>query len=227
MRFWLLVILGIDSSDEFLSVGLSDGEKIILSHSSDPLAKNKNMLHSFLKSVLDEAGVKIDNIGGVALAIGPGSFTGLRVGLAVAKGICWSLKLPLAGVSSLLPIAFCAKDDTGMILAVKDARRNEFYFAGYEKRGQELHQVIPDSVGAPADLIDIINYGFSPIGPGVEELSKYSEGRMPSRAGYDRDLLGGAIALLGARLIDRGKILDLSSAAPNYIRTPKPKEWKP
>jgi tRNA threonylcarbamoyladenosine biosynthesis protein TsaB len=221
------VILGIDSSDEFLSVGLSDGEKIIISHSSDPMAKNKNMLHSFIKRILDEAEINIDSFDGAALAIGPGSFTGLRVGLAVAKGICWSLNLTLAGVSSLMPIAVCANNSTGRILAIKDARRSEFYYAGYEKKGSELKQLIPDSVGPPDDLLDILGQGFSPVGPGVHELSKYAPGTIFSETEYDRELLGGAIAVLGYRLIKEGKILNLSSAAPNYIRTPKPKEWKP
>jgi tRNA threonylcarbamoyladenosine biosynthesis protein TsaB len=78
------MILGIDSSDDFISVGLAGPSGIIVSRSSEPKAQNKNTLHGFLSETLAEAGVSLGQIDGVAIAIGPGSFTGLRVGLAAA-----------------------------------------------------------------------------------------------------------------------------------------------
>ena len=154
------ITLGIDSSDEFLSVGLAGPDAVIISRSSEPGSQNKNMLHQYLRYVLDEANVNMGEIGAVSIAIGPGSFTGLRVGLAVAKGICWSLGLPLAGVSSLLAIAYSAKEDLDRILVVKDARRNEFYFAAFERVGNMLMQVIPDAVGSADEALAILAHGF-------------------------------------------------------------------
>lgn len=223
-----MVILGIDSSDEYLSVGLLAGGEIILSESSEPRAKNKNSLHAFMLMVLEKNGRRITDLDGMAIAIGPGSFTGLRVGLAVAKGICWATGLPLAGVSSLLAIAHCATIEADQVLAVKDARREEFYFGGFKRQGGGITQTIPDSVGGASEILGHIAGGYTLIGPGIDALSKYP-GYIHSgnSAGFDRERMGGAVALLGAEELKAGKKLDLATSIPNYIRVPKPREWKP
>jgi tRNA threonylcarbamoyladenosine biosynthesis protein TsaB len=221
------ITLGIDSSDEFLSVGLANLDGIIVSHSSEPGSQNKNVLHQYLRNVLDEANVNIGEIGAIGVAIGPGSFTGLRVGLAVAKGICWSLGLPLAGISSLLAIANAARLGSDRILVVKDARRNEFYYAAYERTNESIKQIVPDSVGPAEELFTLSSRGYRAIGPGVKELGKYSHGNLELDEGYDRDMVGGAVALLAKEKIIKGDTLDISKAAPVYIRTPRPMERKP
>ena len=220
------ITLGIDSSDEFLSVGLAGPDGVIISRSSEPGSQNKNMLHQYLRNVLDEADVNIGEIVAVSIAIGPGSFTGLRVGLAVAKGICWSLGLPLAGVSSLLAIAHSAKEEFDRILVVKDARRNEFYFAAFERMDNVLAQVIPDAVGSADEALAVISRGFKAVGPGVRELGKYTAGNFDMEEAYDRGAVGGAIALLGKEKILKGETVDVATVAPVYIRTPKLRERK-
>jgi tRNA threonylcarbamoyladenosine biosynthesis protein TsaB len=222
-----LVTLGIDSSDDFVSVGLAGPTGIIISRSSAPEARNKNILHHFLLDVLRQTETKLDDVQGVAVAIGPGSFTGLRVGLAVAKGICWSLKLPLAGISSLLAVARCAVFSKGRIMAVKDARRNEFYYTGYLLDGEKMEQMIPDAIGLPQDIIELIEKGFKPVGPGIIELRKYApKSPLLMETNYRREEIGGAIAMAGQEMIAKGNTLDIASAAPRYIRVLKPREWK-
>jgi tRNA threonylcarbamoyladenosine biosynthesis protein TsaB len=222
------VILGIDSSDEFLSIGLISGSEIIFSRSSQSQAQNKNMLHSFLARSLDEAGIKMAELNGVSVAVGPGSFTGLRVGLAVAKGIAWSLKIPITGVSSLLPIAICAKIGAPQVLAVKDARREEFYYAGYNNIGGIRVLAVPESVGPAKDIGALVEDGYVAIGPGVATLERYLPNfKLPPGGDFDRECIGGAVAQLGKEQFDSGKILDLAASIPNYIRTPRPREWKP
>jgi tRNA threonylcarbamoyladenosine biosynthesis protein TsaB len=224
-----LVILGIDSSDIFLSVGLADDGGIIHSRSSESQVQNKNILHSFLIAMLADTGISIKEVEGVSVAIGPGSFTGLRVGLAVAKGICWSLNLPLAGVSSLAALAKCCTAESGEVLAVKDAKRDEFYYAGFARSRGGVTQIVADSIGPPGQVASLIGDGFTPFGPGLRALSKYlpEEKIITDNEAYDRDRLGGAVALIGLTDIGTGKVLDLASAVPNYIRMPKPREWKP
>jgi len=222
-----LVIMGIDSSDEFLSVGFSSNEIIILTRSSEPRAQSKTMLHAFMSTIMAQAGYQISDLDGVAVAIGPGSFTGLRVGLAAAKGICWATGLPLAGVSSLMAIAHCANVAAGQLLAVKDARRDEFYFGGFTRLGGGYAQTIPDSIGSADDIFAIAARGFALFGPGVEALAKYPGCPTISGDGYDRDGIGGAVALLGEERLKAGKTLDLANSIPNYIRVPRPREWKP
>jgi tRNA threonylcarbamoyladenosine biosynthesis protein TsaB len=221
-----LIVLGIDSSDDFIAVGIAGPDGIIISKASQ--AKGKNMLHKFLADILKEVEIDFQRIGAVAVTMGPGSFTGLRVGLAAAKGLCWSSNLPLAGVSSLQAIAFCSTLGNNKIAAVKDAKRNEFYYGGYLKEGKSLRQLIPDAVGPAERIADLLLDGFAVIGPGVPELKKYGvEGSGDSDNGYIQDAIGGAVALLGRDLILAGKYIELASASPEYIRTPKAKEWNP
>jgi tRNA threonylcarbamoyladenosine biosynthesis protein TsaB len=223
------ITLGIDSSDEFLSVGLVGHDGLILSRSSGPGSHNKNMLHHFMADVMGEANIKMEQLAGVAISLGPGSFTGLRVGLAVAKGICWSLGLPLAGISSLLAVAHCAAMDRGRLVAVKDAKREELYFAAFEKDGDKLTRAAPDSVGPAAEVFKLISDGFKPIGPGIDALRRYDNERRfdLDEEGYDREALGGIVAMLGKEKIAAGETLDVASTPPTYVRTPKPREWKP
>ncbi|OGC90390.1 MAG: tRNA (adenosine(37)-N6)-threonylcarbamoyltransferase complex dimerization subunit type 1 TsaB [candidate division Zixibacteria bacterium RBG_16_53_22] len=221
------MILGIDSSDDYLSVGLSSEGRIIFSRSSLPQAQGKTMLHTFILSVLSQAGHKISDLEGVAVAIGPGSFTGLRVGLAAAKGICWATKLPLAGVSSLMAIAHCANIAAKEVVAVKDARREEFYFGGFTRLDRGYGQIIPDSIGSAGDIFALADKGYALIGPGIEALAKNPGCPTISDGGYDREGIGGAVALLGEERLKAGKVLDLANSIPNYIRVPRPREWKP
>ncbi len=222
------IILGIDSSDEFLSVGLVGPDGPILSRSSEPGSHNKNMLHHFMADVLGEANIKMEQLAGVAISLGPGSFTGLRVGLAVAKGICWSLGLPLAGVSSLLAVAHCAAMNKGGLVAVKDAKREELYYATFEKDGDKLTRVVPDSVGSAAEVFRLISDGFTAVGPGIAALRRYDKERRfdLDEEGYDREALGGMVAMLGKEKITAGETLEIATAAPVYVRIPKPREWK-
>jgi tRNA threonylcarbamoyladenosine biosynthesis protein TsaB len=223
------ITLGIDSSDVFLSVGLVGPDGLIVSRSSEPGSHNKNMLHHFMADVMGEADIKMEQLAGVAISIGPGSFTGLRVGLAVAKGICWSLRLPLAGVSSLLAVAHCALKDLDRLVAVKDARREELYFGAFERDGDRLTRIAPDSVGSAAEVFRLISDGFTAIGPGVDALKRYDRKKQFNLEDerYDREALGGIVAMLGKDKIAAGEILEVASVAPTYVRIPKPREWKP
>jgi len=214
------MILGIDSSDDFLSVGVAADSKIIVSRASESEVK-KNFLHRFIVETLDTAGIGLSQIDGVAVAIGPGSFTGLRVGLAAAKGICWPRNLPLAGVSSLLALAACAEQDHDRILAVKDAKKGEFYYAGFEKSGESLKELIPDTVGSEQDIEKFIDDSYLVLGPGVRALqSRIRSGLTIETIAYNNNSVGGEIARIGENYILSGKVIDISSAAPVYVRTP-------
>ncbi len=219
-----MVTLGIDSSDEFVSIGIlnSDGEKAkIISKSSLADKKSKVILHQFFESLMKEANLNISAIDGVAVAVGPGSFTGLRVGLAAAKGICWALNLPLAGVSSLMAIARSSLLD-GKLVAIKNAKRNELYYASFSKNGEEINRNMEDSVGSINSVMRLIDSGFTPIGPGYEELNVLDSKRFPLENNkYDREMIGGSVAILGHKMILQGMKLDLASATPNYVRIPQ------
>lgn len=221
------MILGIDSSDDFVSVGLVAGDGIIASTTSGYEARNKNVVHSLIDSVLRESGVLLSEIDGVAVAIGPGSFTGLRVGLAAAKGLCWAGNLPLAGVSSIAGLLGCFGTDWRKLLVVKDAKRNEFYYGGFEKDDAEIRQTIPDSVGSAAEIADLSSRDYLIGGPGVRAFRENLETTIEMmEMEFKGERCGGEIARCGREMILSGRTLDISTSSPLYVRIPRFAEKK-
>lgn len=212
------MVLGIETSDDFVGVGLADETGILVSGASDPELRNKNLLHEFTRNTLESAGKAFADIEGVSVSLGPGSFTGLRVGLAAAKGICWSRNVPLTGIPSTEVIMESVRDFTGKLLAVKDARRNEFYYGGFECDGSKWARIIPDKTGAVEDILKHVTEGFKVIGLRRQlEKSGISPKNMLE---YNPHGLGGIVALLGLNKLVDGEYLDVASAAPEYLRYP-------
>ena len=98
------------------------------------------LLPSMIDPVLNRAGIELKQIDAVAYSKGPGSYTGLRVGLSTAKGICLALQKPLIGVSTLLALCHSIEhvDPSAWILGMIDAGRDEVYYAGYDALFQEV-----------------------------------------------------------------------------------------
>jgi tRNA threonylcarbamoyladenosine biosynthesis protein TsaB len=216
-----VMILGIDSSDDFVSVGLAAADGVIVSKTSGHKARNKNEVHLLIDSVLGERGGSTGEIEGVAVAIGPGSFTGLRVGLAAAKGLCWSANLPLAGVSSISGLLGCFGTDWEKLLVVKDAKREEFYYGGFMRNDIGITQTIPDSVGPADELIGLCSEDYLIAGPGLGALSRLHGSVSEIRqVDFESERAGGEIARCGRRMILSGETLSLSESSPVYIRNP-------
>lgn len=212
------MVLGIETSDDFVGVGLADETGILVTRASDPELRNKNLLHEFVKDTLESIGKTFTDIGGVSVSMGPGSFTGLRVGLAAAKGICWSRNVPLAGIPSTEVIMESVRKFPGRLLAVKDARRNEFYYGGFECDGSRWNRIISDQTGAVDDVLALVAEGFKVAGR-RDQLEK--SGISPAdMIEYNPDNLGGIVAFLGRGKLVDGENLDVVSAAPEYIRFP-------
>jgi tRNA threonylcarbamoyl adenosine modification protein YeaZ len=221
------MILGIDSSDDYVSVGLAAADEVLMSKSSGHEARNKNVLHSLMNDVLGEQGVSIEEIDGVAVAIGPGSFTGLRVGLAAAKGLCWAGNIPLAGVSSVAGILGCCGTGWEKLLVVKDAKRDEFYYGGFEKNDDVVTQTIPDSVGSAGEIAELCSEDYSIAGPGIPALRERREFTLNTgEMEFNSDRAGGEIARRGREMILSDRTLNLRTSSPVYIRIPGFREKK-
>ena len=95
-------------------------------------SSHSTKLHSFINEVISDSKITINELSAIAVSRGPGSYTGLRIGVAAAKGLCFSLDIPLISVSTLLILSKQIKISSGLILPVLDARRNEVYSAIYD-----------------------------------------------------------------------------------------------
>ncbi|MCG2762153.1 MAG: tRNA (adenosine(37)-N6)-threonylcarbamoyltransferase complex dimerization subunit type 1 TsaB, partial [Candidatus Atribacteria bacterium] len=104
-------ILGIDTSTKFCNLGLIEDEDILIEYTISGLKKkHSSILVPAIKNLLKTLDLKIEEINGIAVSIGPGSFTGLRIGLCVAKGLCYARSLPLLGIPTLDAMAFPLKE---------------------------------------------------------------------------------------------------------------------
>lgn len=128
-------ILNIETSSTNCSVSLSKNGKLIsIMEENDEKYSHSTKLHLFIKDVLEESNINVNELSAVSVSKGPGSYTGLRIGVAAAKGLCFSLDIPLISISTLLILAKQVKVDSGYILPVLDSRRNEVYSAVYDHK---------------------------------------------------------------------------------------------
>jgi len=126
-------ILNIESSSTNCSVSLSkNGELLSLKEKNDEKYSHSTKLHSYIDGVLKQQNIDIKDLSAIAVSKGPGSYTGLRIGVAAAKGLCFSLDIPLISISTLLVLSKIIKIDSGLIIPVLDARRDEVYSAIFD-----------------------------------------------------------------------------------------------
>ncbi|MBN2394979.1 MAG: tRNA (adenosine(37)-N6)-threonylcarbamoyltransferase complex dimerization subunit type 1 TsaB [Candidatus Atribacteria bacterium] len=163
-----MVILGIDTSTDILDLAIIRNGSLIAGYT----IHQKDITHSALiipalKNTLDIVKLDLKNIEGIAVAIGPGSFTGLRIGLATALGLCFSLKIPIVGVNTLDAYALQWKEFPGLLCPLIKARKDEYYFALFRKdRAEEKAQ---------HHLAKIEDYQCCPWINIQEKLLKYGE----------------------------------------------------
>lgn len=135
-------ILGIDTSSRFLSLGAYDGAKLY-EYNMDLGTRHSSLLIPVIKRVLDALGWGAGDIDYFACGLGPGSFTGLRVGVASIKGMSWPLSKPVIGISSLDILACNAKVADNPIAVIVDAKRALTYCGIYKRKGGLIKRVSP------------------------------------------------------------------------------------
>ena len=129
------LILNIDTAVEIASVCLAKDNEILQLALNENQNDHASWLHITIADVLQKTGSIVNELSAVAVSIGPGSYTGLRVGLASAKGFCYALNIPLMAISTLKMIAFAVKDEAinaNFICPLIDARRMEVFTSMYD-----------------------------------------------------------------------------------------------
>ena len=140
-------ILNIESSSTNCSVSLTkNGDLISIKENNDEKYSHSTKLHSFINEVISYSKITINELSAIAVSRGPGSYTGLRIGVAAAKGLCFSLDIPLISVSTLLILSKQIKISSGLILPVLDARRNEVYSAIYDANYKLVKKESPELI---------------------------------------------------------------------------------
>jgi tRNA threonylcarbamoyladenosine biosynthesis protein TsaB len=167
-----MIVLGLDTCLSSCSVAVLDGERVLASAREVMARGHQERLAPMARDVMAEAGLAFDRLERIAVTVGPGSFTGLRVGIAFAKGLALARDLPAVGVGTLEALA--AEAD-GLVFPAIDARRGQLYLQAFEN-GRPL--MAPDALTAEtaAARIAEISQGrpFTLVGSGAPLLADFA-----------------------------------------------------
>lgn len=138
----LAIILNIETATKNCSVSIAkDGVVLVIKELNNGNYSHAEVLHPFILDVLQEAKVTTEEIDAVAVSKGPGSYTGLRIGVSAAKGLCFAFDKPLISIKTLESLAHAVSVDKGVIIPMLDARRMEVYAAVYNENYKQIRDI--------------------------------------------------------------------------------------
>ncbi|MCW5900196.1 MAG: tRNA (adenosine(37)-N6)-threonylcarbamoyltransferase complex dimerization subunit type 1 TsaB [Flavobacteriales bacterium] len=142
------LLLAIETATKLCSVALGrDGQVLAIREVDSEKLAHAEKVNVFIAEVMEEAGLPLKDLDAVAVGIGPGSYTGLRIGLSAAKGLCYALDKPIIGISTLAALVQAARTAHGQLQGTLwpmiDARRMEVFAQPYDADGQALADVAP------------------------------------------------------------------------------------
>ena len=145
----LAIILNIETATKNCSVSLArNGEVIAIKELNNGNYSHAEVLHPFIVDILKEANLNSNEIDAVAVSKGPGSYTGLRIGVSAAKGLCFAFGKPLIALKTLVSLANAISIDAGFIVPMIDARRMEVYAAVFDENCKEVREIKAEIIDA-------------------------------------------------------------------------------
>ncbi|HLP45855.1 MAG TPA: tRNA (adenosine(37)-N6)-threonylcarbamoyltransferase complex dimerization subunit type 1 TsaB [Candidatus Kapabacteria bacterium] len=217
-------VLGIDTTSKHSSISIFRGDEILVEYNFTTLDGLSASLVPALEFVLRSAGLKLADIDVYGICIGPGLFTGIRVGMATLKGLLFDQAKPVVPVLSLKALAYKYIKSDFTIIPLIDARRDEVYIAGYNFLEKKIKEIIPPQLilidRLPEKLDQIENVHF--VGSGAEvhkELIKKTY--HSSKIFYRSSFLASEICKIAYfQFLKNEYITDLQQLLPFYIRKP-------
>ena len=182
-------ILNIETATTNCSVSVSkDGDCLVLKEDNALSYSHAESLHVFIADVLKSAKIKPSQLDAIAVSKGPGSYTGLRIGVSAAKGLCYALDIPLISVNTLLSLTHQVKVKEGHIIPMLDARRMEVYSAIYDSNFSQKRETKAQILEASSFDFFLEKAKVYFIGNGVEkaktivnhENAVFIDGKLPS-----------------------------------------------
>ncbi|NQS75669.1 MAG: tRNA (adenosine(37)-N6)-threonylcarbamoyltransferase complex dimerization subunit type 1 TsaB [Peptococcaceae bacterium] len=219
-----MYVLGIESATPVAAVAVA-GDGVIL---AERMVFNKRThsvnLLPMIKAVLEESGVGKKGLGGIAVSGGPGSFTGLRIGMSTAKGLAQALDLPVTGISTLTSLAYPLAGRGSFVCPVLNARKNEVYTAVYDNKNTLSRLAGPLAV-PPDELVGMLLELKGPVLFAGDGVSQYRQlladglGKQalfaPAMSNFPR---GAAVAELGLAAFKADRGMAPAGLRPEYIR---------
>jgi tRNA threonylcarbamoyladenosine biosynthesis protein TsaB len=220
-------ILGIETATEIGGVALIDGERLLAESSVDMNRAHSERLMVLVDRVFKDAGLTPEDLDGMAVSIGPGSFTGLRVGVSTVKGLATGKPVPVAAVPTLEAMAWNVCAGLNRICPMIDARKREVYAAVYSEGADgTLKSVMEEQVISPEALCERLLEPSSPptifLGDGASRYREILENHLDGRALFASATLSrpfpSTVAWIGLRKFLRGEAADVRSLVPAYLR---------
>lgn len=170
---FLSTILHIETSTKNCSVSIANcGELISLKEINTGNYSHAEMLHPLINEALQESKLTIKEIEAIAVGKGPGSYTGLRIGVSAAKGLCFANDIPLISINSLEILAQSLSIDSGFIIPMIDARRMEVYDAIYDKNHNTVRQTKAEIIDQDSFLEELQNQKVYFLGDGAKKCKE-------------------------------------------------------
>jgi tRNA threonylcarbamoyladenosine biosynthesis protein TsaB len=236
-------ILAVDTATATASAALIEDGQLIAeathsnrpppSHSEiiNPKGNHAEVILPLIEAVLSKASASLQNLSGLAVSIGPGSFTGLRIGLSTVKGLGYGLGIPVVGVSTLLANAARVNDFDGLICSLLDARKREVYAALFRRNDAGLTRITEDKATGVAQIIELTEKLIGAerclfIGDGSTCYEKWLIDTLGDRAILSKcnsyPSLAAAVGSLGANQLQQNRESNLGSLVPVYLRSSGP-----
>jgi tRNA threonylcarbamoyladenosine biosynthesis protein TsaB len=215
-------VLSIDTSNYVLGIGLLDGETVLGEYISNIKKNHSVRVMPAIQTLMEECNIKPGDLSKIVVAEGPGSYTGVRIGVTIAKTMAWTLKIPLSGVSSLeVAAASTGRYFDGYVSPFFDARRGQIYTGLYKFENQKLQIVKEDQLVMSADWVKALNEMDSRVLFTSNDLNLHEDvikeelgDKAVFAAVTEQNPRPAELALLGR---DK-EAVDLHTFVPNYIR---------
>lgn len=215
----MALILNLETATTNCSVCLSlKGEVVSIRENNTPNYSHAEQLHVFIKECMDESGFSMTDLDAIAVSKGPGSYTGLRIGVSAAKGLCYALDIPLISIATLKSLAGQLDVSNGeFIIPVLDARRMEVYSAVFDTDFNQIRETQAEVVSKQS-FQDYLSKGkIHFIGSGAEKIKQ----TLPNvNAGYYTDAVPSAkeMTLLSFKKFKKANFENVAYFEPYYLK---------
>jgi tRNA threonylcarbamoyladenosine biosynthesis protein TsaB len=167
------LILNLETASTNCSVSLAkDGKLLVLRENNTPNYSHAEQLHVFISECISEAKIALADLDAVAVSKGPGSYTGLRIGVSAAKGLCFSLDIPLISIATLTSMASQVKGEYDVVIPVLDARRMEVYSAVFNRDVNQIRDTEAEIIDEHSFIVYVQDKTVHILGSGAQKIKE-------------------------------------------------------
>jgi len=215
-------ILALDTATKSCSVAIVDDQSILAESTSVSAQTHTIHLIEMVQKVVDMSGLKLSEIDGFAVGRGPGSFTGLRIGISTIKALAIATGKPVVGVSNLDALAMQVAISSNMICPLMDARKGEVYFSLYRYENGNLQKIVPAQLSTLDKVLSAINTACVFIGEGARIYQQKINEKVGPSASFavpiQNTIRASTIGRLSVNRFKQENTDDVVMLTPEYIR---------